>query len=155
MPDEELTERVVTLREDAPGWRQVDGPRLTEDDPFLTGLGEEQAEALVRSNWALQHASVEDARAFYGPPDEEEDAEPQDGDGETAAENATDEDVTSWENWNEEDWLDLGYQQRAEDVQAGLVDDHLDTIADVETSDTVVDAVENRQADLTDTDEEA
>lgn len=62
---EELSEHVVALREDATGWRKVDGPRLTPDDPFETGLDEAEAEALVRSNWALKHTTVEEAREFY------------------------------------------------------------------------------------------
>ena len=65
MTENELTDHVVTLREGAEGWRQVDGPRLTSDDPFLTGLEEQEAEALVRSNWALQHATVDEAREFH------------------------------------------------------------------------------------------
>jgi len=58
---------VVRLREDASGWRRVDGPRLTPEEPFLTGLTEQQADALVGSQWALEHASVEAAEAHrYG-----------------------------------------------------------------------------------------
>ena len=112
-------EHAVRLREDATGWRKVDGPRLTEDDPFLTGLTEAEAENLVRSNWALVHADAADAP-----------------------------DVEKWEDWNEEDWMDLGYQQRAEDVREGRVDDHLDAIEDVETSDNVTEAVDERRAEL-------
>ena len=62
---EEISEHVVRLRDDATGWREVDGPELTEDDPYLDGLDEERAEALVRSNWAVRHADVDDAREFY------------------------------------------------------------------------------------------
>lgn len=61
-----ITEHVVKLRDDASGWRKVDGPRLDPDDPFLTGLDEQEAENLVRANWALQRSSVEEAQAFYG-----------------------------------------------------------------------------------------
>lgn len=59
-------------------------------------------------------------------------------------------DVDEWEDWNEDDWLELDYQQRADDVRAGLVDDHLDEIEDAETSTTVVDAVALRKQDLED-----
>lgn len=58
---------VVRLREDAAGWRRVDGPRLTPEEPFLTGLTEQKAEALVGKQWALEHSTVEAAEAHrYG-----------------------------------------------------------------------------------------
>lgn len=57
-------------------------------------------------------------------------------------------DVDEWEDWNEDDWLELDYEQRAEDVQAGRVDDHLEEIVEVETSSTVEDAVEERRDEL-------
>ncbi|QRY21748.1 hypothetical protein JT689_01405 (plasmid) [Halobacterium sp. GSL-19] len=53
-----------------------------------------------------------------------------------------------WVDWNADDWLDQDYQQRQADVLAGTVDDHLEAIASAETSQTVIDAVESRQADL-------
>lgn len=56
----------VRLREDAEAWREIDGPRLSLDDPFLSGLDEQRAEALVRSNWALIPATAEAAEEFYG-----------------------------------------------------------------------------------------
>jgi hypothetical protein len=64
-----VDEHVIRLREDAEAWHEADGPRLDAGDPYLTGLGEQRAVALVRSNWALEHASVEDAKAFYGAPE--------------------------------------------------------------------------------------
>jgi hypothetical protein len=45
-------------------------------------------------------------------------------------------------------WLDQDYQDRAARVREGAVDDHLDTIADAETSDTVRDAIGERRAEL-------
>jgi len=56
--------------------------------------------------------------------------------------------VEKWADWNEDDWLDLGYKQRVEDVREGRVDRHLEDIADIETSDTVEDAVDERLAEL-------
>jgi hypothetical protein len=43
----------VRLREDAAGWRRVDGPTLTPEDPVLDGLTEQEAEDLLMSQWAL------------------------------------------------------------------------------------------------------
>lgn len=62
---EEVEGRVLRLRDDAPGWAEVDGPTLTPDDPFLTGLDEQRATRLVRSNWALVESDVEAAESFY------------------------------------------------------------------------------------------
>jgi hypothetical protein len=59
-------------------------------------------------------------------------------------------DVDEWADWNEDDWLDVGYEQRADDVRAGRVDEHLEAIADVETSSTVEGAVEARRNELAD-----
>lgn len=57
---------VVRLREDAAGWRRVNGPEVTPDDPFLVGLSAEEADALVGSQWALVPSTAEEAREFYG-----------------------------------------------------------------------------------------
>lgn len=65
-----------------------------------------------------------------------------DGDGELQP------DPDEWHDWNEDSWLELGYQQRAEDVREGRVDDDLDAIEDAETSDTVIEAVEERREEL-------
>lgn len=62
---EEITEHVVRLKEGAEGWRKVNGPELTPEDPFFAGLLEEVAKELVRRNHAIRGSSVEEARAFY------------------------------------------------------------------------------------------
>jgi hypothetical protein len=45
-------------------------------------------------------------------------------------------------------WLDQPYDHRAEQVRGGGVDDSLDAIEDAETSQTVIDAVEERRDKL-------
>lgn len=50
--------------------------------------------------------------------------------------------------WDETEWLDGDYQDRADLVRTGAVDAHLDAIEDVETSDTVLGAVEARREEL-------
>lgn len=45
-------------------------------------------------------------------------------------------------------WLDNDYRERAEAVRDGGLDEYLDEIADAETSDTVIEAVEERRAGL-------
>ena len=47
-----------------------------------------------------------------------------------------------------ESWLEQDYQTRADRVRDGDVDHILDTIADVETSQTVLDAVDDRRDEL-------
>jgi len=44
-----------------------------------------------------------------------------------------------------DEWLERDYQERADLVKAGAVDAHLETLLEVETSETVKDAVETRQ----------
>jgi len=46
-----------------------------------------------------------------------------------------------------DEWLDQGYRERAERVSSGEVDEYLDKIVEEETSDTVVEAVEERRAE--------
>lgn len=91
----DITEHVVKLREDASGWRKIDGPRLEPDDPFLVGLDEDEAENLVRANWALQRSSVEEAQAFYGAAGEEE-ADSDDEDSEPTVEELIDQGECPW-----------------------------------------------------------
>ena len=47
-----------------------------------------------------------------------------------------------------EAWLDEDYGDRADRVRAGDVDAHLEAIAEAETSDTVLDAIGERRAEL-------
>lgn len=65
-------------------------------------------------------------------------------------EEATDEEAgdTAAAEWSEEAWLEGDYEQRAEAVSGGRVDGHLEAIRNVETSDTVIEAVDERQAEL-------
>ena len=45
-------------------------------------------------------------------------------------------------------WLENDYQDRADAVRAGGLDDYLDEIEAAETSETVLDAIEDRRAEL-------
>ena len=47
-------------------------------------------------------------------------------------------------------WLDQHYTHRAEQVRGGDVDDSLDAVAEAETSETVIEAVEERRVELED-----
>jgi len=48
------------------------------------------------------------------------------------------------------EWLDADYEERAERVRSGEVDEHLSEIMSVETSNTVVEAVGDRREELGD-----
>lgn len=50
--------------------------------------------------------------------------------------------------WSEEEWLAGDYEERAEAVRDGRVDRHLDDIEDVERSETVTEAVEQRREEI-------
>lgn len=65
-----------------------------------------------------------------------------DGEGDDTAEESDDIE------WSEEAWLEGDYSERAEAVADGRVDDHLNAIEDCETSDNVIEAVEDRRAEL-------
>ena len=54
MPTKGDGDHAVKLREDAAGWRRMtDDIRLTPEDPVLDGLTAQEAEDLLRSQWAL------------------------------------------------------------------------------------------------------
>jgi hypothetical protein len=65
----------------------------------------------------------------------------------TDAEDAGD-DAGEGEPFDVEAWLDQEYRTRTERVVDGDVDHILDTIADIETSQTVLDAVDDRRDEL-------
>jgi nucleoside-diphosphate-sugar epimerase len=69
-----------------------------------------------------------------------------DGSGDEAAD-AGDDDGEA-EPFDAEAWLDQDYQTRADRVRDGDVDAHLAAIADAETSQTVLDAVNDRRDEL-------
>jgi hypothetical protein len=77
----------------------------------------------------------------------DEDADTDTGD-EAASESEAADDVEEWADWNAEDWLDVTYQDRVDAVANGSVDNHLEAITEVETSQTVTDAVDERQSEL-------
>lgn len=52
--------------------------------------------------------------------------------------------------FSEEDWLAGDYGERADAVEDGRVDEFLDEIEAVETSDTVIEAIEARRDELAD-----
>ena len=47
-----------------------------------------------------------------------------------------------------DEWLDEHHETRAKRVRSGDVDEHLEPIADAETSDSVLDAIGERRAEL-------
>lgn len=73
--------------------------------------------------------------------------EDSDSDEETAADS---DDDTDSEGFDVDEWLGQDYQDRADAVRDGEVDDHLDEIDEAETSGTVRDAIGERRAELED-----
>jgi len=54
-------DHAVRLREDATGWARVsDDIELTEDDPVLDGLTEQEAKDLAKTQWALVYCGPVD-----------------------------------------------------------------------------------------------
>jgi hypothetical protein len=60
----------------------------------------------------------------------------------------SDSDESDTDGFNVDAWLEQDYQERADRVRAGDVDDHLDVLDEEETSDTVRDAIGERRAEL-------
>lgn len=77
----------------------------------------------------------------------DDDPDVSDGD-ETEGDDDDGGDLEAWANWNEDDWLSLGYQSRQDDVEDGLVDEHLEEIIKIETSSNVEDAAKTRLEEL-------
>lgn len=83
----------------------------------------------------------DDVHVEDGPPDDNADnSAPESEDGDEGDGDGGEFDIDAW--------LDHDYQERADRVNAGEVDDHLDQIAEEETSDTVLDAIGVRRAEL-------
>jgi len=127
-------------------------------DAVMDGLADQYDVEYDRDAGAVITDDV-DAAGGDEPPDDGSD-EPTGADTSPAATAASeddddtdgDDDLDAWADWNEDDWLSLGYQDRKADVEAGLVDDHLEAIIDVESnqSKTVREAAEQRLAELED-----
>ena len=78
--------------------------------------------------------------------------------GEAPAEENTDEEESAADEEDVDEFdlatfLEQGYTDRADAVEAGEVDAHLDAIEDAETSTTVTDAIDDRRTELADAEE--
>ncbi|MFW6435002.1 MAG: hypothetical protein ACOCY1_01335 [Halovenus sp.] len=73
-----------------------------------------------------------------------------DADSDSDEETSTDSDDADAEEFDVDEWLDDDYEDRADAVRAGEVDEHLDEIDEAETSGTVRDAIGERRAELED-----
>lgn len=70
------------------------------------------------------------------------------GETDAASDEVSAEETDDVSEWDEDEWLDGGYQDRADMVRTGAVDEFLDEVEAVETADTVLDAVEARRDEL-------
>ena len=96
-------------------------------------VGEKLAAYLVEERNDFERAQEDDVEELPEP------------DGLTVDEDETDDDG---ENFEINGWLENDYQDRADAVLEGGLDDYLEEIEEAETSDTVIDAVEERRAEL-------
>ena len=77
------------------------------------------------------------------------DETPAEAEGSTEDESASDEGAAESASFDVDEWIDeLHYQAREEQVRAGEHDEHLDAIAEAESSTTVQDAVGERRAEI-------
>lgn len=110
-----------------------DGPTWSEGD--VHEVDRATAERLCEQAY-FEHAKADDGEDSVG-----ESEAPGDGDDGGVDSDAADEFDTAA-------WLEADYEVRAERVTAGAVDAHLDAVEAAERSQTVIDAVEQRRADL-------
>lgn len=128
-----MTERTVRHRDNGPNGYRGHG--------VVTRPGEERTVDTETADILLETGyfeAVDDAAT---------DTDTDSGDTETT-EMAEPEDGSEWNDWNEDDWFELDFQDREVDVREGRVDAHLDAIESVERSDTVIDAVADRRGEL-------
>ena len=118
--------RVKHREENSPSTRRGPGGRTSPGD--VIEVEDDLAEQLL-------------AKPYFEPVAEAVDEDGGDSAGETA-ESEPD------EAFDEEEWLDEDYTDRAEQVRAGEVDAHLETIDEIETSGNVRDAIGERRAEL-------
>lgn len=90
---------------------------------------------------------VDEAQAAYLC-DERRDFRRVDDDGDEAADPSGEAEGSDEDEFDADAWLEQDFDDRADRVRAGDVDDHLEEIADEETSDTVLDAIGERRAEL-------
>jgi hypothetical protein len=131
-----------TVRYTADGGRyRTAGVTFEPGDEHVVPTG--KAEHLVEDVGDFEYVD-RDETAGDGATD---DADPE-ADGEELADGDGDGDAGDGDEFDIEAWLDIDYGDRTAKVEAGEVDDHLDTIAEAETSETVLDAIGVRRAEL-------
>lgn len=131
-----MSERTIRHREDGPpGYNRYADGISTEPGDEVTVDGD-VAEDLVEVMGYFEY--VDSDASNGGESDSQDDAEGDDGD-----------EADGYE-FDEDSWFDDhdDYEARIDRVESGAVDEHLDTIADVESSDQVKDAIGVRRAEI-------
>ena len=144
MPDGEHT---VRLLDDGPlAWRNAAGHTATQNQPIITDLSADTADYLV-SEHPFEEVIDADVSAQTGsddadgPSDESSQSTPNANAADAAAGAGGGNDEFDVDAYHEQ-----GYQKRAEQVESGEVDAHLDEIYAAETSENVKEAIEARDA---------
>lgn len=134
-----MSERTIRHREDGPpGFTRFGVDVNTEPGDEVT-VDEELAEELVGE------------KAYFEFVDDSTDADSgSDSDSSGETDDAGGDEADGYEFEDEDAWFDDhdDYEARIDRVESGEVDDHLDTIADIETSDQVKDAIGVRRAEI-------
>lgn len=133
-----MSERTIRHREDGPpGFTRFGVGISTEPGDEVT-VDEDLAEELVGE------------KAYFEFVDDSTDADSNSGSDSDSDGEADGDDADGYEFEGEDAWFDdhEDYEARIDRVESGDVDDHLDTIADIETSDQVKDAIGVRRAEI-------
>lgn len=105
-------------------------------------LPEGLASHLVSDVGEFEYAEVTDVE--YTEVDDSEDEAEDGSESEAEDESGSEE----WADWTEEDWLSNGWASRKSDVNDGLVDNYLEEIIEIETSNQVREAAQERLNEL-------
>ncbi|MDQ2052845.1 hypothetical protein RBH26_20600 [Natronolimnohabitans sp. A-GB9] len=130
-----------------------EGYVLVRDDfaePVMDGLADQYGVGYDRDTGEIVSHAGNDLEADHQIDagfDDDDNQVDVDSAGKDAAEG---DDLEAWENWNRDDWLALGWEDRKADVENGLVDDHLEEIIDVESNQSkrVCEAAQERLEEL-------
>lgn len=118
----------VSITEDGPSAQRVGGNTYRRGEVY--DVDEATAELLLSQDH-FEESSDDDSEEEL---QEDEDSEP----------DAVTSDEVTFE-FDEDEWLEPDYEERLALVESGEADEHLDEIAEIERSQQVLDAVEDRQ----------
>lgn len=148
-----MSERTIRHREDGPRRFTRLGVDIDTEPGDEVTVDGDVATDLVESQEYFEYVDGSGTAGDSGSEDSTDDGSTESestSDGEPDADDGGSSGSDGYEFAGEDEWFDDhdDYQARIERVESGDVDDHLDTIANIETSDQVKDAIGVRRAEI-------